>query len=175
MTPFETALQFTLRFETGGDMVNGGLHTDPNDPGGTTKWGIAQASHLGVNVASSTLDQATAIYKVEYWEASRADLMPASIAVAHFDCAVIMGVSGANKLLQAKLGVTQDGKISPYGKTLAAMMQFVAKAGAQNLAVALVRRRMRVHVMSERQKDRWDFLAGWADRCVDLSALVGKL
>lgn len=175
MTPFESALNFTLPWETGGDMVNGGLHTDPADPGGTTKWGISQRSHPILDVSTLTLEQASTIYKVEYWGSAACLLMPASIAVAHFDCAVIMGAASANKVLQSKLGVSQDGKIGPYGETLAAMMQFVAKAGAPALAVAIIRRRQRLHVMSEKAKDRWNFLAGWSDRCIDLTATVVKL
>jgi lysozyme family protein len=60
MADFEQAAEYVLANE-------GGLSTDRNDPGGTTKYGIAQRWHPGVDVASLTPDQAKQIYRTEYW------------------------------------------------------------------------------------------------------------
>ena len=53
-------------------------------PGGTTKYGIDQASHPGVDVANLTQDQAVAIYHQE-WLAHNLDALPDKLAIAAFD------------------------------------------------------------------------------------------
>lgn len=45
----------------------GGLSVDPNDPGGTTNFGIAQRWHSEVDVRTLTREQAKEIYRKEYW------------------------------------------------------------------------------------------------------------
>lgn len=94
MTPFETAVAFTLREETGGDHT-GALHTDPADPGGTTKWGIAQRYHPNIDVAKLTRDQAVDIYRQQYWKPAGCEFMIPPLAVAAFDCAVLQGTERA--------------------------------------------------------------------------------
>lgn len=59
---FEKILQFTWDWEGRGQV-----HTVSGDPGGTTKWGIAQRYHPDVDVASLTEDKAREIYYREYW------------------------------------------------------------------------------------------------------------
>jgi lysozyme family protein len=61
MPGFERALAFTLRWE-------GGLSQDPDDPGGTTKYGISARAHPEVDVRNLTLEDAKEIYRKEYWE-----------------------------------------------------------------------------------------------------------
>ena len=46
---------------------------DPNDPGGPTKYGIAQTYHEGVDVKSLTEEQAFEIYYKEYWQHANLD------------------------------------------------------------------------------------------------------
>lgn len=42
-----------------------------NDKGGLTKFGISQASHPTLDIASLTVEQAIPIYSGEYWAPSK--------------------------------------------------------------------------------------------------------
>lgn len=67
----EEAIWWVVKnLEGGGKYVN-----DPNDPGGPTKWGIAQNYHPGVVVRDLTWDDALAIYEREYWHPQRLSLL----------------------------------------------------------------------------------------------------
>jgi lysozyme family protein len=60
MADFDQAAEYVLGLE-------GGLSTDPNDPGGTTNFGIAQRWHPDIDVRTLTRDGAKQIYRSEYW------------------------------------------------------------------------------------------------------------
>lgn len=94
---FNAALEFALRWETGGDMVNGGYTNDPADPGGETKWGISKRSHPQLDIRNLSLDEAKMIYYNEYWLKAECDKLEFKSAVAVFDTAVNCGVSRAQK------------------------------------------------------------------------------
>lgn len=87
--------------------IEGGLSTDPNDrgnykPDGTfvgTKYGISANAHPDVDIVNLTKEQALAIYKREYWDASGADRLEWPLALAHFDLAVNGGVGRARQAL----------------------------------------------------------------------------
>lgn len=91
---FERAFFFVMKWEGGAEMTN-----DPADPGGLTKYGIAQRSHPGLDVASLTEQQAMAIYRTEYWQGSGADALPWPLNLTHFDFAVNAGVGQAHATL----------------------------------------------------------------------------
>lgn len=83
---------------------------DPDDPGGTTKFGIDQRSHPKENIASLTEDGAKRIYFAE-WEQAPIDELPPGIGECLFDIRV-NGGPGA-EWLQGALSVTADGFIGP--------------------------------------------------------------
>lgn len=112
---FEHALRFALG-------VEGGYVNHPLDRGGQTNYGITQSAYdlyrqrVGLPLQPVKFvaeDEARAIYRVDYWHGARCDLMPAPVAIVHFDAAVNHGVSRAARLLQATAGVEQDGDIGP--------------------------------------------------------------
>jgi lysozyme family protein len=117
---FEICLAHVLSHE-------GGYSDHPSDPGGATNLGITRAvleAWRGVAVTEAdvkalTRAEAAAIYRKRYWDAVRGDELPAGLDLAVFDCAVNQGVSRAAHILQATVGVLQDGKIGPI--TLAAV------------------------------------------------------
>ena len=94
----------------------------PSDPGGATMWGItervARANGYTGPMRALPVDLAMRIYKASYWDAVRADELPAAARYSVFDAAVNSGVSQSVKWLQRALGVTDDGALGP--KTLAA-------------------------------------------------------
>lgn len=102
MNDFEKALSFVFGNE-------GGYSNDPDDRGGATNLGITQSTldraRLEINglpssVRNLTRAQAEEIYRVFYWEESKADMLPYPLCTLHFDGAVNHGVGGAGKLLQ---------------------------------------------------------------------------
>jgi lysozyme family protein len=97
----------------------GVFSADAQDPGGATYYGIARAAHPEFKPWPPTKDQATALYRVQYWDAHRCGEMPWPWAVAIFDGEVNQG--SVIRLAQQALGLTQDGAVGPA--TLAAMTQ----------------------------------------------------
>lgn len=107
---WDKAIKFVLAYE-GSSYEN-----DPNDLGGETKYGISKKAYPNEDIPNMTLERATDIYKMDYWNAVGADYLPEKLAYVVFDCAVNQGVPTAIKLLQVVLDVEVDGKLGP--KTL---------------------------------------------------------
>lgn len=116
---FEPALTCVLRHE-------GGYSDHPNDPGGATMMGITQktlSDWRGQGVTKAEVralarPEVAAIYRARYWNAVRADDLPAGLDLAVFDFAVNSGPLRAIRMLQRVLDVTVDGLLGPA--TLAA-------------------------------------------------------
>lgn len=111
-----------MNFDKAFDIIighEGGYVNDPRDPGGETKYGISKRAYPTVNIKDLTLDQAKAIYKKDYWDATDAESISGTARLMVFDCSVNCGVNTAKKLLQRSVGVTPDGIIGP--KTRAAI------------------------------------------------------
>jgi lysozyme family protein len=127
----------------------GGLSLNPQDPGNWTggavgrgelrgtNWGISAASYPTKDIASLTLDQAKAIYWTDFWLPIAGDKLPPALALLVFDTAVMSGVGRAVRLLQAALGVAEDGVIGP--QTLSAI-NAIAGHGAALEAEFMARR-----------------------------------
>jgi lysozyme family protein len=122
---FTEALAFVLRYE-------GGYVNHPKDPGGPTMRGITQrtlARYRGrevsvAEVKALTVEEAGAIYRTNYWDEVKGDVLPIGVDLAVFDFAVNSGPGRAIRLLQAVLRVKQDGVLGPV--TLAAVKKFSA-------------------------------------------------
>ena len=100
------------------------LTRDPDDPGGTTKYGISQRAHKDVDIENLTHEKAVSIYNEHYVKPSKAATFPSELQEIYLDMVVNMGYSRAVKVVQqatnakgAKLVV--DGKLGP--KTLQAI------------------------------------------------------
>ena len=98
----------------GGDR----LTKDPDDPGGTTKYGISQRANPDVDIESLTLEGAIDIYKDKYWDPSRAVDFPRELMDMYFDMVVNFGQGGAVKVLQQSAvskghNIAIDGGIGP--------------------------------------------------------------
>lgn len=129
MSVFEDAFKVVVGEE-------GGLSTDPADPGNWTggacgrgacrgtKFGIAASAHPTLDIPAVTLDEARAIYRRDYWDRAAGDALPAPLALLVFDAAVNNGVGRAIRWLQMAAGCAPDGVVGPA--TLAAVQ---ARAG----------------------------------------------
>lgn len=152
----------------------GGYSNHPDDPGGPTNKGvtIGTLKRLGIDVDgdgdSDIADlkglrqqDLERVYKPFYWDAVRADLLPAGLDYAMFDFAVNSGPGRAGEHLQRILGVPADGDVGP--KTLAA----VAKRDPAELVNALCDSRLRFL----RGLKTWkSFGKGWSRRVSELRA-----
>lgn len=153
---FDTAIKHVLQ-------VEGDYSDHAADPGGKTRFGITEAVAREVgyrgDMRELPLDLAKRIYREEYWNAVRADELPAGIRLVVFDAAVNSGVGQSIRWLQRAVGVVDDGKIGP--KTLQA-------AYAQNADA------LRCRILAQRLRfmsglANWPaFSRGWARRICDL-------
>lgn len=137
----------------------GSYSNDPQDPGGETMWGITRAvayecGYRG-DMKAMTQGTAKAIYQGRYWNAVRAEELPAEVRFDVFDAAVNSGPVQATKWLQQALGVAADGVIGP--QTLAA----VKSADGARLSKRINSARLRFMTDLPTWKD---FGRGWARR-----------
>ena len=133
--------------------AEGGLTTDPADPGNWTggargrgvcrgtQWGISAAAYPTLNIVRLTLSDAQALCRRDYWDRVRGDELPAAAALLVFDAAVNNGVSRAVHWRQMAAGVTADGVL-----------------GAQSMAA--VHARPLPALLTEFQAQRLVFMAG---------------
>ena len=141
----------------------GGYVDHPNDPGGPTNKGITIStfqSYIKPNgtkedLKKLTTEQATVVYKRQYWDAVMADSLPVGVDYAVADFAVNSGPYRAAKYLQTIVGVTQDGRIGP--KTLEA----VRKMSSEDIINRLCDDRM---TFLKRLNTWPTFGKGWASR-----------
>ncbi len=89
---FKSALEFSLRWE-------GVYSNDTSDPGGETKYGISKRSYPDLDIVNLTLDDASKIYKRDYWDKMECDKYEAGLAIVLFDSAVNCGVGRTKKWL----------------------------------------------------------------------------
>jgi lysozyme family protein len=95
-------LAFIIRVNEGGSQIV----NDPNDPGGLTKYGIAQKFHPGVDVKNLTLLQAVDIYKKKYLSKLPTILDPQMLYQV-LDMAINAGVKTAINLYRPNMTVTE--------------------------------------------------------------------
>jgi lysozyme family protein len=141
----------------------GGYSNHPADPGGKTRFGITEAvareaGYRG-DMRELPLDLAKRIYKDRYWDAVRAEELPAAIRYAVFDAAVNSGPRQAIRWLQRAVGVRDDGVIGPI--TLGAVRATDPQA--------LLRRMLAQRLRFMAGLPNWpSFSRGWARRIADL-------
>lgn len=110
---FERAVANVLKNE-------GGLIENPSDPGGLTNFGISQRAYPSLDIRNLTVEQATQIYRTDYWDKIRGDELWEPLAFVLLDFAANSGVSEATKALQRVLKVPVDGVMGPQTTRAAA-------------------------------------------------------
>jgi len=118
---FDRAFREVLRSE-------GGYVNDNDDRGGETNLGVTRASWSAYlkrdindgEMRGLTVDMVRPFYRQRYWDAVRADELPAGLDYAVFDFAVNAGPVRAIRYLQRAVGVAEDGVIGPATLTAAA-------------------------------------------------------
>jgi len=163
---FDICVAFVLERET--EYNKDGsvkVERDPHDPGGTTKFGIDQRDHPGVNIAALTVKQAREIYRTEIWDKARCANLKAPWDLAVMDSCVNPGFRSI-KLLQRVLGVKVDGYIGPV--TIAK----VNSASIDLLFEFLDLREAYYQALPAALKKH--YLRGWLNRVADVRAAVNR-
>ena len=152
--------------EVGPFWKTGGLVDHPKDPGGLTKWGIAQRSHPGVNIRELTKEHATRIYEQGYWKPCGGPELPYGVDTVTMDASVNSGVSRGVKWTQRALGVTDDGKAGP--------VTFAAAHSADGIKV--IKRACASRLGFMRSLRIWDtFKGGWSNRMAKTEAVAVRM
>jgi lysozyme family protein len=146
---------------------------DPRDPGGTTKYGIDQRSHPGVDIENLTQEQATQIYWQE-WLQCKADKIPWPLCFAYFDACVNSGEHQGALLLQRTVGVKDDGLVGPA--TIAAAVEACKVKPANEVALALCQKKEQFYKDLCKQKPQFNYAkSGWLNRVSDLKQTITKI
>lgn len=101
---FEQAVTELLKHE-------GGYVNHPKDPGGETNFGISKRQYPHLNIKALKVEDAKAIYRVDYWQKFGCDKMPWPLACVFFDCVVNHNPSRPVIWLQRCLGLPVTGRI----------------------------------------------------------------
>lgn len=116
----------TMNFDSAFDLLmmhEGGYSNIKADPGGETMMGItsatARANGYDGPMQALPIATAKAIYRKQYWDAVKADLLPEVLKFHVFDAAANSGPQQAIKWLQQVAGTTADGILG--SQTLAAV------------------------------------------------------
>ena len=182
-TPLNKALNFILERE-------GGLVNNPKDPGGITNHGISfrflKQLHPELadidgdgdvdadDIRALSQDDARTLYKAEFWDGLKLDLLPWRLAIFTMDTAVNMGKSRAVKIVQAALRgqgriVVVDGLMGPA--TRAAIENVDLDILLRNV---IAQRAWSYLSLCRRNAQLKAFLFGWLSRVEALEKAVAQ-
>lgn len=163
MTAFSRALAFISDPEIEGGFVH---RSRADDPGGRTYRGISERAHPEAWANGQPSDaMVDDIYRREYWEPIRGDLLPEPVALALFDYAVNSGTPRAVRDLQGLVDADVDGEIGPQTMDLV-RAACALRMGAELLALRLIARR---HSFQRLLRNYDANRNGWAKRNVLLA------
>lgn len=164
MTTHEIVAYIVRQFE-------GGMSNHRDDRGGSTKYGITQATLTawrasdgsGADLARLSLDEALRILRTVYLERPHIDhIGPWRLQFVVADYAIHSGPRAAIKALQRALGtVVVDGVLRPGGETLTAVH---AHPDAPQLVRGVVAARLRLIGQLLSDPTQSVFARGWLDR-----------
>lgn len=174
MSRIDECLKFTLKWE-------GGYVNDPDDPGGATNYGVIQETYdkyrdgKGLekqSVKKISKEEYTEIYRKSYWNAVKADKIPAPLDLVMFDSGINNGMRTSIKWLQASVGAAADGDWG--AKTDKAISEYIEEHGALKLAQQVLNfRESRYRSLVVKNPKLKKFLKGWMNRINDLRKTIG--
>jgi len=149
-----------LMAREGGDKIT----RDPEDPGGTTKYGISQRAYPNLDIEGLSYDRARMLYINDYLLKTNIGQIKNELVKENvFDYAVHSGPAAAIKAVQKLTGQIQDGKLGP--QTLKA----IEDTPSQPLVSALGRERISYLIRQCQQAPRkLRYLNGWIMRILQL-------
>tara|TARA_B100000579_G_scaffold421809_1_gene423066 strand:- start:2912 stop:3385 length:474 start_codon:yes stop_codon:yes gene_type:complete len=142
----------------------GGYVNDPKDLGGETKYGITKRFYPDVDIKNLTIEQATEIYKKDYWDKNKVESLPQNLWHIYFDMCVNMGKRTAVKVLQRAAvnkgrNIEVDGGLGP--------MTIGALKGVELDRVRAFRVKYYVDLITARPEQEKFFL-GWFRRATEV-------
>ena len=135
---FNKIIDFTIFHETSGDP-NGAPHKDPSDPGGSTRWGLAQRYNADIDVMTMTREQAIARYRSKYWDYYACAQLDWPLSGAFFESCVNPGVNYARAW----------------------------RSSSRNIHEFLLLRAEHYRERAESSANRLKYFHGWIDRVLD--------
>ncbi len=157
MKNFEEIIKQVLEHE-------GGYVNDPKDLGGETKYGITKRFYPDVDIKNLTIEQATEIYKKDYWDKNRVESLPQNLWHIYFDMCVNMGKRTAVKVLQ-RAAVNKGRKIEVDGGL--GPMTIGALKGVELDRVRAFRVKYYVDLITARPEQE-KFYLGWFRRATEV-------
>lgn len=94
------------------DELEGGGTVRPGSVG-QTRWGISQREFSAGKIADLTRGEAESIYRRDYWNKVKGDLLPPALALLMLCAAVSITPRQAALIMQRVLRVSDDGTIGP--------------------------------------------------------------
>ena len=157
MKNFEEIIEQVLEHE-------GGYVNDPKDLGGETKYGITKRFYPDVDIKNLTIEQATEIYKKDYWDKNKVESLPQNLWHIYFDMCVNMGKRTAVKVLQRAAvnkgkNIEVDGGLGP--------MTIGALKGVELDRVRAFRVKYYVDLITARPEQE-KFYLGWFRRATEV-------
>ena len=142
----------------------GGYVNDPKDLGGETKYGITKRFYPDIDIKNLTIEQATEIYKKDYWDKNKVESLPQNLWHIYFDMCVNMGKRTAVKVLQRAAvnkgrDIEVDGGLGP--------MTIGALKGVELDRVRAFRVKYYVDLITARPEQEKFFL-GWFRRATEV-------
>ena len=142
----------------------GGYVNDPTDLGGETKYGITKRFYPDVDIKNLTIEQATEIYKKDYWDKNKVESLPQNLWHIYFDMCVNMGKRTAVKVLQRAAvnkgkDIEVDGGLGP--------MTIGALKGVELDRVRAFRVKYYVDLITARPEQE-KFYLGWFRRATEV-------
>ena len=142
----------------------GGYVNDPKDLGGETKYGITKRFYPDIDIKNLTIEQATDIYKSDYWDKNKVESLPQNLWHIYFDMCVNMGKRTAVKVLQRAAvnkgrDIEVDGGLGP--------MTIGALKGVELDRVRAFRVKYYVDLITARPEQEKFFL-GWFRRATEV-------
>ena len=157
MKTFDEIIEKVLEHE-------GGYVNDPKDLGGETKYGITKRFYPDVDIKNLTIEQATEIYKKDYWDKNKVESLPQNLWHIYFDMCVNMGKRTAVKVLQRAANnkgrdIEVDGGLGP--------MTIGALKGVELDRVRAFRVKYYVDLITARPEQE-KFYLGWFRRATEV-------
>ena len=142
----------------------GGYVNDPTDLGGETKYGITKRFYPDIDIKNLTIEQATDIYKSDYWDKNKVESLPQNLWHIYFDMCVNMGKRTAVKVLQRAAvnkgrDIEVDGGLGP--------MTIGALKGVELDRVRAFRVKYYVDLITARPEQE-KFYLGWFRRATEV-------
>lgn len=130
---FDAALEFVLRWE-------GGYVCDSRDPGGETNLGISRRAYPDEDIRGMSRSRAAELYKRDYWAKAGCQILPPSVALVVFDCAVNQGVSTALTLLALSRKAGNSARVQVHEFTVRRLVRYAALKTFTTYGTGWVRR-----------------------------------